>query len=136
MVLEEIARAPRAERLLVGDRRVAQAAVQPVAHRMQVEVGQGQGGKAALHVAGAASVNASVDDVAAIRAPVPFAVGGGESVNMPIEHEVAAGPGAVETRDDIGHVGVWRDDRRIEAGLAQGIEDEIGRLARVARRVG
>src|SRR5262245_23488152 len=55
---------------------------------------------------------------------------------MAIEHEMAAGAGAIEAANDIRHRGMGRDDAVGQASLFQEGGDEFGGVARVARGIG
>ncbi len=135
-MLEQVARAPRPEGFLVGDRRVGEPATQIGAQRIEVQEGEGERSEAAFHVARAAAVDAAVGDLAAPRAARPFVVGGGEDVHVPVQHQMAAGSGRIEARHDVGHDGLRRNDGRIEAGAAQGVEHDLRGRQGVAGRVG
>ena len=65
MVLDQVARAPGAEGLLVRDRAERQPAMQRIAQLVQIEEREQRGRGAALHVAGAAAVDLAVDQLAA-----------------------------------------------------------------------
>src|SRR5258708_24959767 len=113
-MLEQVARAPGAEGLLVGDRCIGQPAAQLVAKRMQMQEGGREGGEPALHVARTTAMDAAVDDCTAVGAACPFSVVGGESVDMPVQPQVPAGTGSIEAGDDVGHVFARGDDGGIE----------------------
>ena len=86
MVLGQIAAAVRAERLFVRYRRQGQPAVQLVAQLAQVEKRENRGGGAAFHVAGAAAVDAPVNELATPGVTRPaLAVADREHVDMTVE---------------------------------------------------
>src|SRR5207248_449520 len=94
-------------------------------------------GGAAFHIAGAASVDAVADELAAPWVLRPAgAIADREHVDMAIEGEVASGLPRFERRDDVRHDLVRRDDAKFYAMPRQVLADVLRRFARVAGRVG
>src|SRR5262249_35226512 len=124
------------ESLFVRHRRERQSAIELGAQLPQVQESENRGGGAAFHVAGAAPVNAAVDEFAAPGIARPAgAVTHREAVYMAIECEVTAEFPGLECRDDIGHDLVGRNHATIRAVPRQELTDVVRRLACVARRV-
>ena len=65
MMLDQVARAPGTERLLIRDGAERQPAMQRLPQFMQIKECEQRGGRAAFHVAGAAAVDLAVDQFAA-----------------------------------------------------------------------
>ena len=88
-------------------------------------------------VGGAAAVNLAVDELAAPRilGPSEPVVGHGKHVDVAVEHEMLARLAGLEGRDDVRHLGVGSDDAIVEAAGLELAGEEVGRRARVARRV-
>ena len=137
MVLDEVARAPGPERLLVGDGGEGEPAVEPVAQLVQVHEREDGRARPALHVGGASPPNLAVGDGAAPGTAVRprLVVAGGKDVDVPVQHEVASRVSALEGADHVGKLGMGVDDPvRERAGVEKG-GDVRDRLARVAGRV-
>src|SRR5258708_22399622 len=136
MVLEQIARAPRPEGLLVRHRRQRQFAVQLGLELAEIEEGEDRRRGAALHVAGAAAEDLVVDQRAAPRILRPAgAVADREHVDVAVEREMATRLAGVEGRNDVGHDLVGRDHAIGYATRIQKLADVRDRLKRVARRI-
>ena len=102
----------------------------------EIQKGENRGGSAALHVAGAASPDAAVDEFATPWIPSPaFTVTDREDVDVAIQREVSAGFCGIERRHDVRHDLVRCDDAAIDAVPRQQLTDMTGRLTRVAGRV-
>jgi hypothetical protein len=102
---------------------------------VEVQEGEQQRGEPALHVAGAAAVDAAVDHFAAPGTARPLVLDDGKDVHVAVEHQVAAGPRALEARHDVRHLRVRREHHGLESGFAQRAGDEVRRHPGVAGRV-
>ena len=136
MVLHEVAAAPAAAGLLVGNQSQRDAAFEPIANRMQVGEGKEGGRGAAFHVDAAAPEHAVLDDVAAKRVAGPAGgVADRENVDVPVQDEVRAGRGAGERRHDVRH-GLLRGDHAVLDGVGfEKAPDQVGAGARIAGRI-
>jgi hypothetical protein len=62
-------------------------------------------------------------------------VGGGEAVDVTVEHEVFTRRPAFEGPDDVGELGLRRDDAIGESGCIEKACDVCGRFSRIAGRI-
>jgi hypothetical protein len=111
--------------------------MQFLAQLVEIEKGEDRGRGAAFHIAGAAPVDAAVD-----QRPAPWvlrpaiAVADREHVDMAVEREVAARLPGRERRDDVRHRLLWRDHAILDATPVKQPADVSGRRPRIPRRVG
>ena len=136
-MLHEVQHARRAEGLLVGHHRQRQAAVQLVAHLIQVEVGKDRGRGPAAHVATAAPVHLAVDQLSAPGVAGPPRLGlDREHVDVPVEDHVLAGTAGVEAGDVIGSICGRGDPVVLNAPLGELRLHKVRRFKGVAGRIG
>jgi hypothetical protein len=110
--------------------------MQLAAQLAQVQKGENRGGGAAFHVAGAAPVDAAVNQFAAPRVVCPAgAIARREAVDMSVEREMTPGCPSLERRHDVRHHLVGRDHPTLGAMPLQELTDVVRRLARVAGRI-
>jgi len=135
-MLGQIAGAIGAKSLFIRYGRQSQPAIELVAQFAQVQKGEGRRGRGAFHVAGAAPIDAPVDQFGAPRVVRPAgAIADRKAVDMAVEREVPPGPPGLERRHDVRHRLVGCDYPILCSVLLQESADVVRRLARVAGRV-
>jgi hypothetical protein len=110
--------------------------VQLIAQLAQVQKGEDRSGRAAFHVAGAAPIDAAVDQLGAPRVVRPAgAIAHREAVDMAVECQVTPGFPGLERRHHVRHHLVGCDHPILGAMPLQELRDMARRLTRVAGRV-
>src|SRR5215831_20667090 len=103
---------------------------------MEKDIGEDGGGGACLHVAGAASVDLSVDDLPTPRILGPAGpIAHRKNIYMAVEYEMLTAARAVESGDQIGHRCFRRYNAKFQLFIAQKIHDVSGGLRRIAGRI-
>src|SRR4051794_11039738 len=101
-----------------------------------MQEGQRNAGETAFHVAGAATVDSAIDDLATPGVPCPFVLRDRKYIDVSVQHEMAAGVATLESGDDVRHLRVGREDARFQPCIAERLLQERGGGTRVAGRIG
>ena len=138
MVLHEIARTVGPKGLLIRDGGQRELAAELILETMEVGIRKDRRRRAGLHVGDAAAVDLAVDNLSAprIARPPRAVVGHREDVDVTIEDEMAARMRAIEAADEVGHLGVGRDDAVGQSVQIQELLHEFGNLAGIPGGIG
>lgn len=135
-MLEQIAGTPGSEGLLVRHGGKGETPGKPRPHSVQQKVTEDRCRGSGFHIAGAAAIDSTVDEVAApgIKAPS----GGfphGKDIDVTVENQMSSRRTALEESHDIRHIAHRRNDSKRDTFRFQKPANEIGSRPGVAGRV-